>query len=359
MSKVAVLMAISAIQALSFVLIGNAIMEIQGMYWQYWLVLFSAWVSSNLMGLVISDSFKTVVTIYILIPFLVIPQILLSGIIVKYENINPKIASPTSIPWYGEIITARWAYEALATYQFINNDYQSQFYKYDKAMSEAAFRRDYWCTDLTNKVNYIERYMDNGENQETIELNLKILQNEIRGELKHNTMIPFDRLDELAPGKFTTATLEATREYIDKIKRYNIKLYNKANSEKDHLTNELQKDEEATAAFFKTKQEHNNQSLEDFVKNRSSSRIESIMQYKDRLYQKSNPIYLDPTQKFIKAQFYAPRKQVFGNYYSTFAINILVIWVMTITLYVILYYRLLKKFLDFFEEISHRFTKGE
>ena len=148
-------------------------------------------------------------------------------------------------------------------------------------------------------------------------------------------------------------------KYVDNIKRYNIKLYNKANSEKDKLTNELQRDEESTALYFKTKQEQNNESLEDFVKNRSSSRIESIMQYKDRLYQKSNPIYLDPTQKFIKAHFYAPRKQIFGHYYSTFAVNILIIWVMTILLYLVLYYRLLKRLLDFFEELSHKFNWGE
>ena len=83
------------------------------------------------------------------------------------------------------------------------------------------------------------------------------------------------------------------------------------------------------------------------------------MQYKDRLYQKSNPVYLDPSQKFIKAQFYTPRKQVFGKYYSTFAINILVLWLMTIALYMVLYFRLLKKLLDFFEEFSLRSNRGE
>jgi ABC transport system ATP-binding/permease protein len=92
------------------------------------------------MGLVISDSFKTVVTIYILIPFLVIPQIILSGIIVKFEKLNPKISSPRSIPWYGEIITARWAYEALATYQFMENEYQKKYYLLDKLSSNQVFR---------------------------------------------------------------------------------------------------------------------------------------------------------------------------------------------------------------------------
>ena len=135
--------------------------------------------------------------------------------------------------------------------------------------------------------------------------------------------------------------------------------WNRQNSEKDKLTNELQKDDEASELYFKIKHEHNNNALEDFVKNRGSSRIESIMQYKDRLYQKSNPIYLDPTQKFIKAQFYAPRKQIFGYYYNTFWVNIIVIWLMTLGLYIVLYFRLMKRFLDFIEEIGDRFNKGE
>ena len=124
LSKVTVQFLISAIQAFTFVIIGNTIMGIKGMYFEYWLVLFSSWATANVMGLLISDSFKTVVTIYILIPFLVIPQIILSGIIVKYENLNPQISSPKNIPLYGEIITARWAYEGLATYQFMNNEFQ-------------------------------------------------------------------------------------------------------------------------------------------------------------------------------------------------------------------------------------------
>ncbi|KPL17338.1 MAG: hypothetical protein AMS26_01360 [Bacteroides sp. SM23_62] len=352
LSKVAVLMTLSAIQALLFVVIGNSIMEIKDMYWQYWLALFSAWVSSNLMGLVISDSFKTVVTIYILIPFLVIPQIILSGVIVKYEKLNPKISSPTSIPLYGEIMTARWAYEALATYQFMNNDYQSQFYLYDKVMSEAGYRKDYWTMDLLNKVESIARNLQDPEKAEVIKQHLTLLRDEIGDELKNNSLIPFDHLADLTPERISEDILNSTRNYLNDIRGYNIKLYNKANSKKDKLTKELQQTEEEKEAFYKTKREQNNESLEEFVKN--SNVRDRIIQYKNHLYQKINPIYMDPEHKLIKAHFYAPRKQVFGNFFSTFAVNITVIWIMTLIFYMILYYRLLKKFLDFFEQFSHR-----
>jgi hypothetical protein len=355
LSKVAVLMALSAIQALLFVVIGNSIMEIKGMYWQYWLVLFSAWVSSNLLGLIISDSFKTVVTIYILIPFLVIPQIILSGVMVKYEKLNPKISSPTSIPFYGEIMTARWAYEALATYQFMNNDYQSKFYMYDKVMSEAGYLKDYWTVDLTNKVESIERNLHDPAKAEEIEQHLQLIRDEIGNELKNNTHITFAHLADLTPERINADILGSTNSYLNEIRGYNIKLYNKASTEKDKLTRELQKTEEQYEAFHKIKREQNNTSLEEFVKN--SNVTDRIIQYKNRLYQKIHPIYMDSQHKLLKAHFYAPRKQVFGNFFSTFAVNIAIIWLMTILFYIILYYRLLKKFLDFFEQFSHRIRR--
>jgi ABC transport system ATP-binding/permease protein len=67
-SKITVLFIISAIQAASFVLVGNFVTEIRGMYFEYWVILFSSWCFANIMGLIISDSFRTVITIYILIP---------------------------------------------------------------------------------------------------------------------------------------------------------------------------------------------------------------------------------------------------------------------------------------------------
>lgn len=352
MSKVAILFALSAIQAISFVLVGNSILEIKGMYWQYWIVLFSAWASSNLMGLVISDSFKTVVTIYMWIPFLVIPQIMLSGIIVKFEKLNPDISSPTGIPWYGDIMTARWAYEGLAVYQFRNNKFQKQFYLYDKAMSIADFKKNYWSVNLINKIDNVERNLADPNQRESIEKALRVLQNEITKELRNNENFKFAYLDKLNPESINITVIEETRDYLNRIRQYNIKLYNKYSDEKDKLISTLRKDEKSSEEYFKVKRENDNEALTEFVTN--SNVMERIIEYKGQLYQKINPIYMDPQSKFIKAHFYAPRKQIFGNYYSTFWINIIVLWVITIALYIVLYYRLLKKSLDSAERIIDR-----
>ncbi|OFY03795.1 MAG: hypothetical protein A2W99_09250 [Bacteroidetes bacterium GWF2_33_16] len=349
-SKIAVLFTLSAIQSLVFVIIGNSIMEIKGMYFEYWIVLFTAWCFSNMLGLVISDSFKTVITIYILIPFLIIPQLILSGIIVKFEKLNPNISNPRDIPFYGEIITARWAYEALAVYQFKENEYENQFYNFNKAMSISDFKKNYWIRTLNNKISFLERNINNQEKEKEINENLELLRNEIRKELNSESgkLVIFKEYDQLYHGKLNNEVIQSLKDYMESLNKYYIKLYNKANGLKDQLISNLQKTPEEREQFMKIKREHYNENLSELLKN--SNEINRIIEYNGELFQKVDPIFLDPNNRFVKAHFYAPRKQVFGNFYETFWVNVLVMWFMTVALFFVLYFRLMKKALEFFEQ---------
>lgn len=361
LSKISVLLLISAIQAYTFVIVGNSIFEIKGMNLHYWMVLFSAWVCSNILGLVISDSFKTVVTIYILIPFLVIPQIILSGVIVKYEKLNPLISSPSKIPIYGEIITSRWAYEALATYQFMANEYEKHFYPYDKIKSMAEYKKNYWIRNIENKIDYIERNLRQPENKEKCISNLTLLYNEISHEMEklqafdNNINIRFDYLDKLNYENITPFVLNDARNFIKKVHRFYIKVYNRASDKKDKIIREMQDSKEGKKTFIELKRSYYNDKLAEFVEN--SNEVVRIIEYKGRLYQKIDPIYLDPEFKLIKAHFYAPRKQLFGKYYYTFWVNIIVIWMMSVIFFIILYFRGLRRLLDSFDNISNKWKK--
>ena len=353
-SKIAVQFTLAAIQAFLFVVIGNSIMEIRGMYFEYWLVLFSTWCAANIMGLVISDSFKTVITIYILIPFLVIPQLILSGILVKYEKLNPDLSNPRDIPFYGEVITARWAYEALAVYQYKENKYEKQLYKYDKAMSISDFKKNYWIRTLKNKIAFIERNFENKKKSDEFNQNLKLLRTEIKKELNSESgrIVKFKHYNKLYHDKIDTETIQALKNYLDILNKYYIKLYNKANGLKDVLISDLQKTPEDRENFMNLKRKYYNESLSELLRN--SNEINRIIEFKGELFQKIDPVFLDPQNKFVKAHFYAPRKQFLGKYYDTFWVNIIVIWAITIMLYFILRYRLLRKALDYFEQIKFK-----
>jgi ABC transport system ATP-binding/permease protein len=356
LSKVCILFALSALQAIMFVSIGNTIMEIKGMYWQYWLVLFSAWCFSNLTGLIISDSFKTAVTIYILIPFLVIPQIILSGVMVKFDKLNPDISSPNNIPFYGEIITARWAYEAIAVYQFKENKYERQFYPYDKVASISNYKKDYWLVELKNKVDETKRELNNPAKRQTLVNNLELLRNEISEELVSNRNFKFNQIKLLYIDKVTPQVLDMAKKYLTDLTQYYIQKFKKASSYADKIKTSQQRNDKEKEQFIDLKRKHYNENLDDFVTNKNE--LASIVEYENHLYQKVDPIFHDPSSGFIKAHFYAPRKKLFGRFMDTFWVNIIVIWFMTLISYLVLYFRGLKRFLDFAEEVSERLVSG-
>ena len=260
------------------------------------------------------------------------------------------ISNPRDIPFYGEVITARWAYEALAVYQYKENKYEEPIYAYDKAMSIADFKKNYWIRTLNNKVAFIERNFDNEERSDELEQNLELLRNEIKKELDSESgrIVKFKYYNKLYHDKIDSETIQALKNYLDVLNKYYIKLYNKANGLKDKLISSLQRTDKDREKFMKLKREHYNENLAELVRN--SNEINRIIEYKGELFQKIDPVFLDPGNKIIKSHFYAPRKQFFGKYYSTYWVNIFVIWTMTIILWFVLRYRLLRKTLEFFEQ---------
>ena len=354
-SKVFVQFVISAIQALTFVIVGNAITGIRGMMFEYWLVLFTCWAGANMLGLVISDSFKTVVTIYILIPFLVIPQIILSGVMVKFEKLNPNISSPVEIPVYGDLITARWGYEALAVNQFIYNDYERQFYRFDKAMSKSKFKKDYWYSKLKGKLESIQTDLNKGSRGEKFDNNLRMIYNEFTKEALEIPDNTFGNTASLVRDKVTPEIIKDAFAYLENIRKYYIKYFNVANAQKDDLVTKLQT--ENPEGFRNLKNKSANESLEEFVTN--SNETDKIIEYNDEIIQKLEPIYMEPKHPFIRAHFYSPTKKVFGNNVDTYMVNVVVLWVMTFALYLVLYNRLLKKALDSGESLIGRKKKKD
>jgi ABC-type multidrug transport system ATPase subunit len=347
MSKVFVQFAISAVQAFTFVLVGNSIIEIKGMLFEYWLILFSCWAGANMLGLVISDSFKAVVTIYILIPILVIPQFILSGVMIKFEKLNPDISSPVSIPIYGEFITARWGYEALAVKQFMNNKYEQPFYLFEKEMSKSQFKKDYWNVEIKGAIDNIVNDLEKGVKDKEFSDDLLLVSNEIKKQMLITPDIGFAYADQLTSDKVTRDIASAATSYVESIRKHYVSLYNDASNRKEALKSSLTG--ENLQKFLKLRDNYYNKSLEEFVRDKNEST--KIIIYKGELVQKLDPIFMDSKYDFIRAHFYAPEKKVFGTKVDTYIVNVIVLWVMTFFLYLVLYFRLLKKLLDSGEDI--------
>jgi ABC transport system ATP-binding/permease protein len=351
LSKVIILLFLSAYQSLMLVLIGNSVMDIKQMYLQYWAVLFITFAAANMMGLIISDGFKTTVTIYILIPFLIIPQIILSGVLIKFDNINPGISSPNKVPIYGEIMISRWAYEALAVYQFKNNKYEKNFYLYEREKSIAGYKKDYWLKTLENRLIFYQLNNNDPQKLEKIQSNFLLLRNEISNEMKNNTEVKFNfDIQRISKDKFDSTDITKLNRYFQDLRDFYNNRYNIAVKLKDNKILEMQQDEKGKESFKKLKRDYSNERLSEFVRN--ADEINVVKEYEGHLFQKIDPIYNEPESKFIKAHFYAPTKAIFGKQFNTIWVNIAVIGFITTLLFIFLYYRILVKGLDFINDIK-------
>lgn len=351
-SKILILFFVSAIQTFTFVIIGNYIMEIKGMYFDYWMVLFTASCFANMLGLNISSAFDSAVTIYILIPFLLIPQMLLSGVIVKFEELNPKISSQTVVPFSGETMASRWAFEALAVNQYINNDYEKQLYRYDKEISNSGFKKVYWYSKMNDLTDECKNNNANTPSK------LEILKHEIFVEIKAIPEIPFASLNKIGTKKLDENTIKEIKEYITKVKKHYSEIYDKATKSKDEWMAKFQETESGKTQYLSLLNNYQNTKIEDLVKNASSD-LDPVVEDDGRLIATANPIFRDgPNNHFIRSHFFAPTKNVFGKSYSTFWVNIIVIWGMSLLLWITLYFDLLRKLLSIriFKRKQHKFA---
>ncbi len=359
-SKVAIMFFLSAIQTLTFVLIGNTILGIDGMYTDYWYILFTTSCFANMLGLNISASFNSAVTIYILIPFLIIPQLLLSGVIVKFDKLNPAVTSQTKVPIWGELMASRWAYEALAVNQYMNNAYESQFYNYDKTISKALYKKTYYLGRLIAKVDDAENLLNDPKMHEQYKYDLSLLKHEIAKEMaipvKKNSIKPtFEYLEQLNPNDFNKQVGTATKKYLNELKNeYYVKMENQASSKREKIVNKINREQKNGMEMLINA--HENANLKDLMTNRQV--IDKMLEIDGKLIQKIDPIYLDPEPDgIIRAHFFAPRKPLAGDYYSTYWINSLVIWGMSLLMAVTLYFDLLKKLLDSVEKSFSAFKR--
>jgi len=359
-SKLFILAIISAVQSMLFVLIGNYIIDLKGMFIPYWIILFSCSVFANILGLNISDTFKKTVNIYIIIPFLIIPQLILSGVFISFDRLNPHISSPESIPFYGEIITARWAFEALAVHQYKNNKYEKEFYTYDKLKSQAKYRKEFWLPALNNHLTKI----DEAQNPNTphtdkaqITYSVELINKELT---KHHEMYPHRGPEPaLLPGETTNLSLAQTKAYISNLKDYYKILYNTTDKKVDKKKSEQTSTKAKRESFLALKAEHHNDDLERLVTNSNHFFSNKIIEYKGQLWQKIDPIFQDPDGRYLKAHFLSPTKR-FGSFtIDTFYSNTAIIWLINLILFISLYLRILPKLLSSGSQLKKRISRNK
>jgi ABC-type multidrug transport system ATPase subunit/ABC-type multidrug transport system permease subunit len=349
-SKLSILFFLSGVQTFLFVLVSHWILEIHGMILPFWLVLFSTSCFANILGLNISSAFSTVVTVYIVIPLLLIPQMILSGTMFSFDKLSDYLSTKGKVPVIADLMASRWAYEALAVHTFVNNSYQREIYVYEREKANADFKSTYLADELTARVEYGLAHYSSEEDQvqRAVASKLSTVIKALEGE-------PFRAgIEDLElariPGAFDEITGNRLLAFIVAYKKHYQQIFNENASLSDK---KLYYIERQGVNVNGLKNRYFNESLSDLVRNIKTT--DRIAEVNGELIQLIDPVYQNPKPVGIvdyRTIFFCGSKNLFGKVVGAFGFNVLVIWVMSLVLYVTLYTEALRKIINRVEGLN-------
>ena len=349
LSKVAFLFLLSAIQMFLFVLAGNAILEIRGMTFSFWLVLFSTACFANVLGLNISDGLKSVVAIYIVVPFLLVPQILLAGVIVKFDKLHYRVASHETVPIAGDLMASRWAYEALTVNQFVKNRYQKHFHEVEMRESNVTYDMQFLVPALIQKIEDVRNRTAEDPGSPAIRSDLRTIG---RGFESIFLTRAYPGTESFLAGEINDQLADSAIHWLED---YRVRLAHNREilvGDRDAIHEDLKKSLSASGSIVELKRRYYNEKLADFVLNRID--LHKLTEVDGRFIRKMEPVYQYPVSKAGRAHFFASVKTLGNHDIPTLIFNALVLWLMTLLLYLMLQFSWLQRTLDYFGALQRR-----
>lgn len=352
-SKISLLFILSGIQMLLFVVIGNLIMEIRGMTFSYWLILFSTACFANILGLLISDGLKSVVAIYVIVPFLLVPQILLAGVIVNFDKLHYKFTSNVAVPVSGDLMASRWAYEALTVNQFVNNTYQKPLYETEMMESNITYDMQFLIPAIIHEIEDAIALQQNNPSDQELTANLHTIEYALSSIF---LTTPYQHPDRISRDQFSAATGNEVISWLQKY-RSALRLHrDRLTREKDLLIDSLKRENGGLEAYIQLKRGYYNEKLAQLVLNRND--LHKVIKKEGLLLRKMDPVYSYPVRRNGRAHFYASVKLLGKKHIPTLFFNIAVIWIMTLIIYVLLRYSVLQKAVEFSGNLKRKRPPG-
>lgn len=319
-SKIVFMAGVSLIQTLLFIIVGNTIMGLHGLFWTWWLILFITAFLANLTGLLLSQCLNSVVSIYISIPLLLIPQILLCGLVVSFTDLAPK-STTGNVPLIGDIIPSRWSYEALAVTSFTDNQYEKNFIETDKEKYETQFYNVGFLYELQSQLKTMQDEQIHGkevkpEHIEIIRTNLPII-TEFCG------MEPYQ-------GDYSYESLDNYMKEAENIlaKRSN-QITLKADAQISSFIRENGKE-----SLLQLKRNNYNLKLEDCVVGADQKRMLDVVD--NHIVPRTGLIFLTPQNQMGRAPFYSSEKIVGSWHVKTLWFNMTILLLMSVIMIILL-----------------------
>lgn len=314
-SKIVFAAAVSLLQTALFIVVGNLIMGLHGLFLMWWAILFVTSLLSSLIGLILSQSLSSVVAIYISIPILLIPQILLCGLVVPFSDLNGN-SRTDNVPIVGDIIPSRWAFEAIAVGTYCYNDYERPFFQLDKERYEALFYRESFIYELKSQLSTLEDEIRRGK----------------AGDPSHLAVVRTNlpRLESVCGVPYQGDwSVESLFTYLDDAKRELSERGNRLTLQKDRILTEAISIK-GSLAMERLRSANCNIQLENTLTGASEEEMLEIVD--NVLVPKVGKVFLTPVSRNGRAPFYSSEKIVGTLHIPALAFNIIVLLAMCIVL---------------------------
>lgn len=319
-SKIVFMAGVSLIQTLLFIIVGNTIMGLHGLFWTWWLILFITAFLANLTGLLLSQCLNSVVSIYISIPLLLIPQILLCGLVVSFTDLAPK-STTGNVPLIGDIIPSRWSYEALAVTSFTDNQYERNFFETDKEKYETQFYNVGFLYELQSQLKTMQDEQIHGkevkpEHIEIIRTNLPII-------TEFCEMEPYQ-------GDYSYESLD---KYMNEAENILAKRSNQITLKADAQISSFIR-ENGKETLLQLKRNNYNLKLEDCVVGADQKRMLDVVD--NHIVPRTGLIFLTPQNQMGRAPFYSSEKIIGSWHVKTLWFNMTILLLMSVIMIILL-----------------------
>ncbi len=320
MSKIVFMAGVSLIQTLLFILVGNTIMGLHGLTLTWWLILFITALVANLTGLLLSQCLNSVVAIYISIPLLLIPQILLCGLVVKFTDLTPG-STTGNVPLIGDLVPSRWSYEALAVTSFTDNAYEAPFFANDKEKYETQFYNMGYLYELQSQLETMKSEKEKGKevspaHLEVIKINLPLVTD-------YCGMKPYD-------GDYSYTSL---RDYMKEAEHILAARSNKITLKGDEMVSNFIA-QYGKEKLLQLKRDNYNLSLEDFVTGVDQQHTVEVVD--NHIVARRGQIFLTPQSRIGRAPFYSSEKVIGSLHIKTLWFNMAVLVLMGVIVTIML-----------------------
>jgi hypothetical protein len=343
-SKILILAFISALQAFLFLAVALPILGVRGLFLYYWITLFTTAFVANMIGLNISSALNSAIAIYIVIPLLMIPMMVLSGAMFPFDKLNRSLARADRVPVIADLMPTRWTYEALMVKQFTGNEYGKRVFPLKQQMSVSDFNTIYRIPRVHESLSALTGIQGSASVTGEQQKEMRLLRNETATIGAAGIIKPFSGTDSITPGLFTPQLAARLTSWLANADREYRRLSNLADMS---LDNYISSNKVALDLLYNN---YHNDKLEDIV--RKVYEKNKMLEFNDRLIQNVDLIYLEPAEAGplnFRTHFMAPVKRFMGLRVDTFRFNILLVLSTVIVLYVMLYTELLKRIIMSFK----------